>query len=222
MRMAVVLLSISCILSTAQEDFDFFYFVQQWPGAYCDTTVGCCYPETGKPYADFGIHGLWPNYDDGGYPSNCDNGSPFLPSEISDLRDEMEKEWPSFSCPSSDGVKFWSHEWTKHGTCSESVLDQHDYFEAALRLKAQVNLFDILSRAGIHPDGGFYTMESIRNTIQKATGLNPGIECNTDGNRQSQLFQVFLCVDTTATNFIDCPVLPRGRECGWEVVFPVF
>ncbi|XP_049932550.1 uncharacterized protein LOC116249964 [Nymphaea colorata] len=104
--------------------------------------------KTGKPAVDFGIHGLWPNYNDVGYPSHCDNGSPFLPSEISDLRDEMEKQWPSLSCPSSDGTSFWSHEWERHGACSESVLDQHQYFQAALNLKTQLNLLHILTKAG--------------------------------------------------------------------------
>ncbi|RLN22715.1 ribonuclease 1-like [Panicum miliaceum] len=31
-------------------------------GSFCDTQQGCCFPSTGKPPADFGIHGLWPNY----------------------------------------------------------------------------------------------------------------------------------------------------------------
>ncbi|XP_031475044.1 ribonuclease 1-like [Nymphaea colorata] len=220
MTMVVVLLSISCIVSSAQ-DFDFFYFVQQWPGAYCDTKFGCCYPKTGKPAVDFSIHGLWPNYNDGGYPSHCDNGSPFLPSEISDLRDEMEKQWPSLSCPSSDGTSFWSHEWEKHGTCSESVLNQHQYFQAALNLKTQLNLLHILTKAGIRPDGGSYSLESIKNAIQEATGFAPGIECNVDESRQPQLYQIFVCVNTKGTNFIDCPVLPRGR-CSSEVEFPAF
>lgn len=113
-------LTIAC----ASKDFDFFYFVQQWPGSYCDTKQSCCYPTTGKPDADFGIHGLWPNYKDGSYPSNCDRDRPFDSSEISDLNSQLQTEWPTLSCPSGTGMKFWEHEWDKHGTCSESVLDQ--------------------------------------------------------------------------------------------------
>ena len=55
----------------------------QWPGSYCDSQKSsCCYPTTGKPAADFGIHGLWPNYKDGTYPSNCDPSNAFKPSQV--------------------------------------------------------------------------------------------------------------------------------------------
>ena len=54
----------------------------QWPGAYCDSKHSCCYPETGKPATDFTIHGLWPEYKDGLYPSNCDPNSVFEKSQV--------------------------------------------------------------------------------------------------------------------------------------------
>lgn len=56
----------------------------QWPGAYCDAKGrSCCFPDNGKPSTDFSIHGLWPNYNDGGYPSNCDSSKPFDESQVS-------------------------------------------------------------------------------------------------------------------------------------------
>ena len=54
----------------------------QWPGAYCDSKHSCCYLETGKLVTDFTIRGLWPEYKDGSYPSNCDPNSVFEKSQV--------------------------------------------------------------------------------------------------------------------------------------------
>lgn len=54
---------------------------EQWPGSYCDTRQGCCFPIHGAPGAFFGIHGLWPNYNDGSYPESC-GGEPFNPNTV--------------------------------------------------------------------------------------------------------------------------------------------
>ncbi|KAF6134520.1 hypothetical protein GIB67_028541 [Kingdonia uniflora] len=205
----------------ASGDFDFFYFVQQWPGSYCDTKRSCCYPSSGKPAADFGIHGLWPNYKDGSYPSNCDPDSLFEASSISDLKSQMQSEWPTLACPSSDGIHFWTHEWEKHGTCSESMLDQHGYFETALKLKKEIGLLKLLTNAGIKPDGRFYSIKSIEEAIKEATGFTPGMDCNVDGSRHSQLYQIYMCVDSTGSNLIECPILP-GRRCSSTIEFPKF
>ncbi|CAL0315189.1 unnamed protein product [Lupinus luteus] len=210
-------LTVLCV----SQDFDFFYLVQQWPGSYCDTENSCCYPSTGKPAANFGLHGLWPNYKDGSYPSNCDPNNPFDASQVSDLTSELQSDWPTLACPSNDGINFWTHEWDKHGTCSESNLNQHDYFQAALKLKQQTNLLKALQSAGINPDGGSYSLENIKGAIKDAIGFTPYIECNVDTQRNSQLYQVYLCVDTSGSNLIECPVFPRGR-CGSDIEFPTF
>ena len=92
----------------------------------------------------------------------------------------LQKDWPSLSCPSSNGFRIWSHEWEKHGTCSESQVDQHDYFEAALNLKKKVNLLQILRVARIETDDGFYSLDDIVRAIIKGIGHTPRIECNKD------------------------------------------
>ncbi|XP_048318813.2 extracellular ribonuclease LE [Ziziphus jujuba] len=210
-------LSVVCV----SQDFDFFYFVQQWPGSYCDTKQSCCYPTTGKPAADFGIHGLWPNYNDGTYPSNCDPSNPFDQSQISDLISSLQKNWPTLACPSGNGTAFWSHEWDKHGTCSESLLDQRAYFQTTLNFKKQANLLQILTTAGIRPNGESYSLEDIKGAIQGGTGFAPWIECNTDSSGNSQLYQIYLCVDTSGSNFVECPIFPNGK-CGSNIEFPSF
>ncbi|KAI3900691.1 hypothetical protein MKW98_009301 [Papaver atlanticum] len=247
----------------ASQDFDFFYFVQSWPGSYCDTKRGCCFPSTGKPRADFGIHGLWPNYKDGSYPSSCDRDSLYDPSMLSDLKWDLQKNWPTLACPSGNGDAFWGHEWNKHGTCSESCLNQHDYFASALKLKRKINLLRILANsgkiydlaheqriqpseqasisrsfsaiyilllirmvlkcvcAGIKPDGRFYSLNRIKKAIREATGFIPGIQCNVDGDGNSQLYEIYICVDVNGSELIRCPVLPRQR-CKSTVEFPYF
>ncbi|KAE9605537.1 hypothetical protein Lal_00024682 [Lupinus albus] len=217
-----LMLLTQCLTVLCQsEDFDFFYFVQQWPGSYCDARRPCCYPTTGKPAADFGIHGLWPNRNDGSYPSNCDPNSPFDPSEVSDLTTKLQSEWPTLACPSNDGTGFWTHEWEKHGTCSESNLKQHAYFATALGLKEKANLLQALTSAGIKPDGESYTLSDIKGAIKDGVGFTPYIECNVDKSGNSQLYQVYLCVDTSGSNLIECPVFPHGR-CGSSIEFPTF
>ncbi|XP_076884074.1 ribonuclease 1-like [Bidens hawaiensis] len=202
------------------QDFDFFYFVQQWPGAYCDTK-SCCYPTTGKPKSDFGIHGLWPNRNNGSYPSNCDSSNPFNATKISDLMSQMESDWPTLACPSNTGLKFWRHEWEKHGTCSETIFDQYGYFSTTLGLKNQINLLGALENAGIHPNGSVYSLSSIRDAIKVGSGYTPYIECNKDASGNSQLYQVYMCVSLSSSGFIECPVIPYDR-CGNSTEFPSF
>ncbi|XP_041010771.1 ribonuclease 1-like [Juglans microcarpa x Juglans regia] len=216
------LLILQCLsLLCVSQDFDFFYFVQQWPASYCDTKQSCCYPTSGKPAADFSIHGLWPNFKDGSYPSNCDADSPFNQAELSDLSSNMQKNWPSLACPSSNSVGFWTHEWVKHGTCSESVLDQHGYFASALNLKQRSSLLQSLNRAGIEADGKSYSLQNLKEAIKEAIGYTPWIGCNADASGNSQLYQIYLCVDTSGSDFIECPVFPKGK-CSSAIEFPSF
>ncbi|KAM3698441.1 hypothetical protein ACB098_06G188300 [Castanea mollissima] len=187
----IKLLLVQCLaIGCFSQDFDFFYLVQQWPGSYCDTKQSCCYPTTGKPKTDFGIHGLWSSYNDGSYLSNCNPNSPYVQSK-------------------------------KHGTCSESILNQHGYFQAPLNLKDKVDLLQILESARIHPDGSSYSLSRISDAIKGAVGYAPGVECNVDASGNCQLYQIYLCVDTSGSNLIKCPVLQKGG-CASNIDFPTF
>ena len=123
----------------------------------------------------------------------------------------LQKDWPSLSCPISNGFRFWSHEWEKHGACSESQLDQHEYFEAALNLKKKVNPLQILRIARIEPNDGLYSLDNIIKAIIKGIGHTPRIGCNKDSDGNSQLYQIYLCVDSSGAEIIEYPVPPKGR-----------
>merc|ERR1712216_947602 len=82
-----------------------------------------------KGSSEYTLHGLWPNF--------CNKGSdkPFDESAISNLLPTMKKEW--LSCPEygGDNDSFWSHEWSKHGTCSG--LEEEAFFSTGLKLRDQ-------------------------------------------------------------------------------------
>ena len=69
--------------------------------------------------------------------------------QISDPGSRMQTSWPSLVCPSSNNSKFWTHEWDKHSTCTEPILDQHGYFETTLNPKDSVDPLRILQNTGI-------------------------------------------------------------------------
>ncbi|KAJ9561635.1 hypothetical protein OSB04_006795 [Centaurea solstitialis] len=140
---------------------------------------------------------------------------------ISDLTSKMQSDWPTLSCPSNSGLTFWGHEWDKHGTCSESVLNQHDYFPTSLSLKNEIDLLQALQSTGIQPNRQMYSLSSIKSAIKGASGYTPWIECNNDPSGNSQLYQIYLCVDSSASGFIECPVFPNGK-CGASIEFPKF
>jgi len=75
------------------------------------------------------IHGLWPDPED--TCTYCTEEE-FDESELtSSTLAQMNKYWPT--CESGNSNEdFWSHEWSKHGTCSG--LSQEDYFSDAISL----------------------------------------------------------------------------------------
>ncbi|KAL2643279.1 hypothetical protein R1flu_010866 [Riccia fluitans] len=217
---AVLMITGTSAQSSIVSNFDFFYFVVQWPGSYCNLKTACCFPQNIKPASNFSIHGLWPNYDDGSYPQNCDPSDEFDDSQIEDLVPQMKKNWGTLSCK-NDNSWFWEHEWEKHGTCSGG-LSQHQYFEKTLALLKSVDLLGALTSAGITPsNGATYDVSAVQKALGNAIGFTPGVECNTANNKDNQLYQVYICVDKDAKTFIECPVYPNGK-CKSKVHWPKF
>ncbi|KAL5826403.1 hypothetical protein ACOSQ4_018200 [Xanthoceras sorbifolium] len=231
-------LIIQCLVVVCfSQNFGFFYLIQQtyrysysnaftllvikWPGSVSGTKHRCCYSTAGKPATNFTIHGLWPYGIDGTQPTFCKPHNHFKKSKMSDLSSRMQVSWPSLACPSGNGLKLWSDEWDKYGTCSKSK--QHQYFEAALKLKDKIDLLQILKNSGIKPDGKFYSSFNIRESLRGALGYEPGVYCNVDKWGNNQLYQIFTCLDPSWSKVIECPGLPNaGRGCASKVKFPAF
>eukprot|EP01116_Phalansterium_solitarium_P022133 TRINITY_DN7196_c0_g1_i1.p3 TRINITY_DN7196_c0_g1~~TRINITY_DN7196_c0_g1_i1.p3 ORF type:complete len:167 (-),score=67.72 TRINITY_DN7196_c0_g1_i1:584-1084(-) len=73
------------------------------------------------------LHGLWPNWG-----TDC-TSEKFDISQVASIEANMTKYW--MSCPeyNQSNEEFWSHEWSKHGTCLHGA-SQLQFFTLGLQL----------------------------------------------------------------------------------------
>ncbi|GMH26161.1 hypothetical protein Nepgr_028004 [Nepenthes gracilis] len=71
------------------------------------------------------------------------------------------------------------------------------------------------------PPNGNQSLGRIENAVKQGIGYTPYVECNADELGNNQLYQIYLCVDTSAFSLIECPVFPSGKG-GSEIKFPNF
>jgi len=115
---------------------DLYVFAYIWEPESCyenPSWVQCSDPQSFWG-TNFVIHGLWPQYSSGGYPSECTD-VPFNEDVIANIGiDTMNQYWPNVKSEPSDPNynSFWQHEWTKHGTCT--ILTQESYFNTTINL----------------------------------------------------------------------------------------
>lgn len=105
--------------------FDYYVLSLSWAPTYCLTHTDDGDECSGKGYG-FVLHGLWPQYDAGGYPENC-------PAQFDLSADAAAKGRTLY--PSE---RLMQHEWREHGTCSG--LDAREYFNTAHRATAVVKI----------------------------------------------------------------------------------
>jgi len=161
--------------------FDFYMIVLQW-----DPKVTTSY---------FTIHGLWPENSDGTYPENC-AGPKFNTTVISDLVTTLNKVWPSNN---GANTNFWTHEWEKHGTCSE--FGERAYFQNSINLQSSYDIKGALAKSSIVPSNSkTYTSASVKTAVLNNIGANPALHCTS-----SKLVEVALCVAKTTLKLTNCP-----------------
>ena len=122
--------------------FDYYVLSLSWAPTYCLTHADDSQECSGKGYG-FVLHGLWPQFDAGGYPENC-------PTEFELSADAAAKGRTNY--PSE---RLMQHEWQEHGTCSG--LDAREYFTMADRATAVAKIPAALaaprSDQSLPPDG---------------------------------------------------------------------
>ncbi|MBX9634856.1 MAG: ribonuclease T2 [Magnetospirillum sp.] len=95
--------------------FDYYVLSLSWSPTWCGTKAGRGDAEQCGAARGYGfvVHGLWPQYGRGGYPSECAVAQPLPPS----LVDAMLPIMPS--------RQLVQHEWKKHGTCASASPSEY-------------------------------------------------------------------------------------------------
>ncbi|XP_044779939.2 ribonuclease T2 isoform X1 [Bubalus bubalis] len=122
------------------------------------------------------IHGLWPDKSEA-----CNRSWPFNPKEIQDLLPDMKMYWPDLLHPSNCSLRFWSHEWKKHGTCAaqlDALNSQRKYFGKSLDLYKALALTSMLQKLGIEPSTDhYYQVSDIRDALVTVYKVVPKVQC---------------------------------------------
>ena len=136
--MLLLLFSLTILLSSSQANSN---------DEYTDLALKKCNEE-------WSIHGLWPEYGNSSWPQFCNKTkyADLTHSSIKPILLDLEKYWysgcydylfyavmdvlydmePLFIYSDQANWKFWTHEWQKHGTCTNyTVLE---YFSTGIKL----------------------------------------------------------------------------------------
>jgi ribonuclease T2 len=120
----------------ASGQFDYYVLSLSWAPNWCALTGDARGdPECDKRGLTFTLHGLWPQYDGGGYPSDCHTTA----------RDPSRQATAAMEdIMGSDGLAW--HEWKTHGRCSG--LSAEAYLAAMRKARAAVRVPDLFARVG--------------------------------------------------------------------------
>lgn len=106
--------------------FDYYVLSLSWSPVYCEH-----HPEDGPQCGGakrfgFVLHGLWPQYTNGGFPESCSTSNRLDPEAQALGRSIFPSE------------KLVAHEWQRHGTCSGMTAEE--YFKTADSARQSVNI----------------------------------------------------------------------------------
>jgi ribonuclease T2 len=119
--------------------FDYYLLVLSWAPEFCATHQSNMSSSECDPTRHYGfvVHGLWPQNDDGSYPTGCGNARP--------VSNEIVREM----LPIMPARGLIQHEWSTHGTCTG--LSAQEYFGELQQLYQSVKIPDDYQ----HPSAAF-------------------------------------------------------------------
>lgn len=139
--------------------FDYYVLSLSWSPTHCAKNQGDSDPDQCGVERKFGfiVHGLWPQYSNGGYPATCTRDRT-VPRAVVDA-----------TMPVMPSVGLIVHQWTKHGTCSG--LPVTDYFAQVRKAFTKVKIPEALQAP--KPDLSIPATQVERLFVQANPGLEP-------------------------------------------------
>lgn len=199
---ALIFLLLS-VPALAQEPFDYYVLSLSWSPTWCGTKAGRGDAEQcgGARNYGFVVHGLWPQYAKGGYPSACVANPEPVPGK---LVESMLPIMPS--------RKLIQHEWKTHGTCAGSA--PAEYFGKTSAAFDRLRIPKLFQNP-VQPQT--LAVEQVEKLFQAA---NPGLEPNAISVvcRGHHAAEVRVCLDKQL-NYRPCARDVRDR-CKGEALFP--
>lgn len=171
--------------------FDYYVLSLSWSPAYCAREARAADSDQCAAGKRFGwvVHGLWPQFAEGGYPRSCAAGRTVPKAVVDDMIGTMPD------------VGLILHEWKTHGTCSG--LSAADYFAKVRAAQGKVIVPTALSAP---KDGLSVPAEQVEAQFVEANpGLKPemiALVC-----QRRQVSEVRVCLDKTLT----------PRACGKDI-----
>lgn len=190
-------------VKTPETKWDFYLFVQLWPGNWLANDHIKGYNFTNDYYS---IHGIWPQYFNNTWPQFCNTSKGFDIGRLENIYSNLTKYWTNFKNPKS----FWKHEYLKHMTCINETdpYDDYKYFLYGLDLRNRINIYDALFRDNIIPSNDHhYSTQKIMNAIKKQYGTDVIITCS-----NGIIEEVRFCM-TKDFQLFDCPANNYKRSC---------
>ncbi|KAM7461903.1 hypothetical protein LguiA_030024 [Lonicera macranthoides] len=195
--------------------YDHIQMVHTWIPTYCKDRNNAC----SRRVTNFNLHGLWPANARGYVLGPCLTTPPDLDDVYRALRLNLGNYWPSLTSRWTN-KRFWDHEWTAHGSCSSNVLPPLQYFTAAITQGSRTDITRWLRVARPRPiqpsDSALFRQSDIENAIKAVIGVNLNIYVSCRqfrGDVRYYLYEIHICLDTTATNYVSCPASTSLRGC---------
>ena len=214
--MKLLLVTIFIITVSTAFTFDFFLFVEAWPGTWIhDAHVNYNFNDT-----YWSIHGIWPEYKNGSYPQFCNKSSTqFNITKLDPIKNNLTMYWTDFK----NSTGFLEHEFMKHFTCAlDTFPDPYQLFWYGLALRQKFNVYSALNASNLLPNNtGPIHLSYFSNAIKKYFGTNVVIGCEKDTTGKYYLLSEIRFCLTKNFKLFDCPTLLQNKEAcqGSSIVY---